>query len=71
MTSRPIDSSAMTRWLAVLAVALLACSHAESPPCTPADYAYLSASCGDDELACNQAIEDRENFCAERIREGR
>lgn len=49
-----------------------ACSAApEKTPCSPADYAALSATCGDDELACNKAIDEREALCAERIRSGK
>lgn len=58
------------RFLAL--IALVACSAGQEPsPCSPADYAELSATCGDNELECNRKIEDRESLCAERIREGK
>lgn len=57
--------------LAALYIALAACSaKQEPPPCDPASYAVLAASCGDDELECNRQIDERQAYCAERIRTG-
>ena len=55
----------------VLVLSLAACSGAqEKPPCDPTSYAALAATCGDDELECNRQIDEREAYCAERIRKG-
>lgn len=55
----------------ICALLLVACSATqEPPPCDPTSYAALSATCGDDEDICNAKIEERERFCAEKIRSG-
>ncbi len=41
----------------------------EDPPCDEASYAKLSVSCGNDEAECNKQIDEREAFCAKRIKE--
>lgn len=55
--------------LMALAVMLVGCAHQEPPPCDPASYAQLAATCGDDPDICDAAIEEREAFCAKRISE--
>jgi hypothetical protein len=55
--------------LACVAFVLFACSAPqEKTPCSPADYAALAATCGDDEAECSHQIDERERLCAERIR---
>lgn len=58
---------------ALLCLVLLGCASApkeEQAPCRLADYGILAATCGDDVDICNQKIEERERFCAEKIRSG-
>ncbi len=43
----------------------------ESPPCDELSYAKLAASCGNDEAICDEAISEREAFCAKRIQESK
>lgn len=67
----PTGTPLVTGMLAIVAIVCAACGSApEKTPCSPVDYAALSATCGDDELACNKAIDEREALCAERIRSG-
>lgn len=39
----------------------------EAPPCDDVSYAKLSVECGDNEAECDEAISEREAFCAKRI----
>lgn len=63
----------MRRALTVALVALgCSCSSAQEPsPCSPADYAVLSATCGNDQDLCDAKISERELLCAEKIRSGK
>lgn len=55
--------------LALAAFGCAACATAQEPsPCSPADYAVLSATCGDDDVRCDELIEERQRLCAEKIR---
>jgi hypothetical protein len=54
-----------------LIVLLAACSSGvEKPPCDPTSFAAISATCGNDEGECFRLIEEREDYCAEKIRSG-